>query len=108
MWNDRPKWHICLQQIAAKTPPLVPGPSVSGHGFLDRELAANPVHKCYMMPSKSITAVLKGASKTVTKDKHVLRALKALARFNLGSLSAGQVWCVLYLLCEEFIDSFRL
>jgi hypothetical protein len=42
-------------------------------------------------PSKSITNVLKGSSKGVIKDKHVLKSLKALARFNVASLSAGQV-----------------
>ena len=44
-----------------------------------------------MHPSKSITNVLKGSSKGVIKDKHVLKSLKALARFNVASLSAGQV-----------------
>ena len=87
------------------TPPLFLGPKPLSHGFQEYEFSDNPVVRSMSVPSKSLTAVLHLSSKGTVKDKNVLKALKSVAKFNLGTLSAGQA---VFLTSVQLLESMRV
>lgn len=86
------------------TPPLVLGPKPLSHGFQEYEFCDNPVVRSMSVPSKSLTAVLHLSSKGAFKEKNVLKSLKSVVKFNLGTLPAGQA---VFLTSVQLLESFR-
>ena len=88
------------------TTPLVLGPKPLSHGFQEYEFNDNAVVRSMSVPSKSLTAVLHLSSKGGGfKEKNVLKSLKTVVKFNLGTLSAGQA---VFLASVQLLESLRV
>jgi hypothetical protein len=80
-WLSHPEWLKALQLVASRCPPLLLGLGAGGVGFLDKEISRAALSKTFVVAGE-------GEDKA---DIALAKALRAVAKFNVDSVSTGQL-----------------